>query len=138
MKFTADEKLSALPRFLSWTHHCILLAQCKTSEERYFYAASAIRAGWSTRQLENDIQRCSFERTMLADIKLAPPVRVLYQGEIWGVSLVFPSFSNLSRESLYRMLSKRGNPEIKSLFTLLHTMGLRLAVEAETHSCKAA
>jgi len=27
------------------------------------------------------------------------------------------------------MLSKRGNPEIKSLFTLLHTMGLRLAVE---------
>jgi probable addiction module antidote protein len=39
--------------------------------------------------------------------------------------------ANLSRESLYRMLSRRGNPEIKSLFTLLHTMGLRLAVEAE-------
>jgi DNA-binding phage protein len=26
------------------------------------------------------------------------------------------------------MLSERGNPEVKSLFTLLHTMGLRLAV----------
>jgi probable addiction module antidote protein len=39
--------------------------------------------------------------------------------------------ANLSRESLYRMLSKRGNPEIKSLFTLLHTMGLRLAIETE-------
>jgi DNA-binding phage protein len=36
------------------------------------------------------------------------------------------------------MLSKRGNPEIKSLFTLLHTMGLRLAIEAEAHSCKVA
>ena len=46
--------------------------------------------------------------------------------------------ANLSRESLYRMLSKRGNPEIKSLFTLLHTMGLRLAVEAEAHDSKAA
>ena len=46
--------------------------------------------------------------------------------------------ANLSRESLYRMLSKRGNPEIKSLFTLLHTMGLRLAVEAEPHECGAA
>jgi len=45
--------------------------------------------------------------------------------------------ANLSRESLYRMLSKRGNPEIKSLFTLLHSMGLRLAVEAETHACGA-
>jgi probable addiction module antidote protein len=45
--------------------------------------------------------------------------------------------ANLSRESLYRMLSKRGNPEIKSLFTLLHTMGLRLAVEAESHVCSA-
>ena len=46
--------------------------------------------------------------------------------------------ANLSRESLYRMLSKRGNPEIKSLFNLLHTMGLRLAVEAEEHGSKAA
>jgi predicted nuclease of restriction endonuclease-like (RecB) superfamily len=77
--YSADEKLSALPRVLTWTHHCILLAQCKTSDERYFYAASAIRAGWSTRQLENEIQRSSFERTILADLKLAPPVRELHQ-----------------------------------------------------------
>jgi probable addiction module antidote protein len=43
--------------------------------------------------------------------------------------------AELSRESLYRMLSKRGNPEIRSLFRLLHSMGLRLAVEAEPHTC---
>jgi len=77
--YSADEKLSALPRVLTWTHHCILLAQCKTSEERYFYATSAIRAGWSTRQLENEIQRSSFERTVLADLKLPLPVRELHQ-----------------------------------------------------------
>jgi probable addiction module antidote protein len=46
--------------------------------------------------------------------------------------------ANLSRESLYRMLSRRGNPEIKSLFNLLHTMGLRLAVEAEDDKSNAA
>ena len=40
--YSADKKLSALPRVLSWTHHCILLAQCKTSDERYYNAASAI------------------------------------------------------------------------------------------------
>jgi probable addiction module antidote protein len=46
--------------------------------------------------------------------------------------------ANLSRESLYRMLSKRGNPEIKSLISLLGTMGLRLAVEPKEHECPAA
>ena len=45
--------------------------------------------------------------------------------------------SRLSRESLYRMLSKRGNPEIKSLYSLLQAMGLRLAIEAEEHECPA-
>jgi len=29
------------------------------------------------------------------------------------------------------MLSKRGNPEIKSLLTLLHAMGLELTVKAQ-------
>lgn len=46
--------------------------------------------------------------------------------------------AQLSRESLYRMLSKRGNPEIKSLIALLGAMGLRLAVEPEEHECPAA
>jgi probable addiction module antidote protein len=46
--------------------------------------------------------------------------------------------AGLNRESLYRMLSKRGNPEIKSLSALLHAMGLRLAVEADGHTCEAA
>ena len=39
--------------------------------------------------------------------------------------------ADLSRESLYRMLSKRGNPEIKSLLSLLRAMGFRLSIEAE-------
>ena len=36
--------------------------------------------------------------------------------------------SNLNRESLYKMLSKRGNPEFRSLDALLHALGFRLAV----------
>ena len=31
--------------------------------------------------------------------------------------------AKLNRESMYRMLSKQGNPEIKSIMTLLHAMG---------------
>jgi len=39
--------------------------------------------------------------------------------------------AKLSRESLYRMLSRRGNPEIKSLLSLLHAMGLRLSISPQ-------
>ncbi len=46
--------------------------------------------------------------------------------------------ANLNRESLYRMLSGKGNPEIKSLYSLLHAIGLKLAIEAEPHKCKVA
>jgi probable addiction module antidote protein len=35
----------------------------------------------------------------------------------------------LNRVSLYRMLSARGNPELRSLGALLKSLGLRLAVE---------
>ena len=39
--------------------------------------------------------------------------------------------AKLNRESLYRMLSKKGNPEIESLYAILHAMGLRLAIESD-------
>ncbi|MFB3921254.1 MAG: addiction module antidote protein [Terriglobia bacterium] len=40
--------------------------------------------------------------------------------------------ARVRRESLYRMLSKRGNPRYSSLNSVLRTLGLRLSVEAET------
>ena len=39
--------------------------------------------------------------------------------------------AHLNRESLYRTLSHRGNPEIRTLFSLLHGVGLRLTVTPE-------
>ena len=38
--------------------------------------------------------------------------------------------TKLNRESLYKMLSERGNPELRSLDVLLHALGFRLAVSA--------
>jgi probable addiction module antidote protein len=46
--------------------------------------------------------------------------------------------TSLSRESLYRMLSKQGNPEIKSLYVILQAMGLRLAIESKERISNAA
>lgn len=47
-----------------------------------------------------------------------------------GMSLVAKQ-AKLSRESLYRALSADGNPELGTLIKVLHTLGLRLAVEIE-------
>ena len=39
--------------------------------------------------------------------------------------------ANLNRENLYRMLAANGNPQLSSLNALLHSLGLRLAIEVE-------
>ena len=39
--------------------------------------------------------------------------------------------TRLNRESLYRMLSARRNPELRSLGALLESLGLRLAIEVK-------
>jgi len=46
-----------------------------------------------------------------------------------GVSKVAAK-SKLNRESLYRMLSRRGNPSLQSLAALLDSLGFRLTVES--------
>ena len=38
--------------------------------------------------------------------------------------------TKLNRECLYKMLSERGNPELRSLDALLHALRFRLAVSA--------
>lgn len=42
--------------------------------------------------------------------------------------------TGLNRESLYKMLSDKGNPELRSLSKLLHALGLKLAVEVDGHA----
>jgi probable addiction module antidote protein len=39
--------------------------------------------------------------------------------------------AGISRESLYRALSPKGNPTLKTLLAVLKTVGLRLSVQAE-------
>jgi probable addiction module antidote protein len=41
------------------------------------------------------------------------------------------SQTHLARESLYRMLSHKGNPELGSLEKILHSFGLKLSVQLE-------
>jgi probable addiction module antidote protein len=45
-----------------------------------------------------------------------------------GMSKV-ASTANLNRENLYRMLSKKGNPRLENLWSVLNAIGLRLLIE---------
>lgn len=42
--------------------------------------------------------------------------------------------TKLNRESLYRMLSEKGNPELNSLSTLLDALGFKIVVEMKKAS----
>ncbi len=77
--YSGNEKLAPLVRELSWTNNLLILAQCKTIEEQIFYVHSSAQGNWSKRELQNQINRGTFERTMLADQKLAALPRVLPQ-----------------------------------------------------------
>jgi len=48
--------------------------------------------------------------------------------EAQGGMSKFAKKAKLNRESLYRMLSEKGNPQLDSLSQLLDVMGFRLAV----------
>ena len=41
--------------------------------------------------------------------------------------------AGISRETLYRTLSSKGNPTLRTLLAVLKTVGMRLSVEAENH-----
>ncbi len=45
---------------------------------------------------------------------------------------VLAKAAGVSRESLYRTLSGRGNPKIETIMQLLRALGLRLAIERRT------
>lgn len=53
--------------------------------------------------------------------------------EAYGGLAMVASEAGISRESLYRALSPKGNPTLKTLVAVLKTLGLRLSVEPEYH-----
>jgi probable addiction module antidote protein len=51
--------------------------------------------------------------------------------EAYGGLAMVASKAGISREALYRALSPKGNPTLKTLVAVLKTLGLRLSVEPE-------
>src|ERR1035441_9551457 len=57
-------------------------------------------------------------------------------GEAYGGLGAVAAKAGISRESLYRSLSPKGNPTLKTLVAVLNTLGLRLSVVPRQKSAR--
>lgn len=56
---------------LSWTHYIHLMRRTRSTQEREFYEAEALRGGWSVRQLDRQISSQFYTRALLSKNKVA-------------------------------------------------------------------
>ena len=93
--YRGDLKLSTVVREISWTHNLAIFSRCKSHEERLFYLEITKRENYSKRELERQISSSLFERTMIGNSKLSPPVREILDAEknVFKDSYVFEFLS---------------------------------------------
>ncbi len=73
-----DEIVSALLRQLPWTHHLLILGGCKQSAAREFYMRLAIREQWSSRELERQLRKGLFERSILTPPQISSRLQEIH------------------------------------------------------------
>lgn len=65
--YEGNEKLSAVLREISWTNNPIIMSRVKTDDAKMFYIQLIQRYGYSSRELERQIDSMLYERTMLSE-----------------------------------------------------------------------
>ncbi len=80
--------------------------------------------------LRSDEDIAAYIEAMLADGDArAVPVALRTVADALGGTGVLAEKTGLSRETLYRTLSEKGNPRLDTLSTILEAFGLRLSVQ---------
>lgn len=70
--YAGKEKVSPLVTQVSWTNHLLILAACKSFDEREFYLKLTVKERYSKRQLERQLDSGYYERYMLSQGKELP------------------------------------------------------------------
>ena len=86
------------------------------------------------RELAVEYLKAAMESLDNPDDRAAGLLALRTVAEAYGGLGVVASEAGISRESLYRALSPKGNPTLKTLLAVLKTVGLRLSVEPENHA----
>ena len=93
-------------------------------------AAAASKPFRAADHLRSNAEIASYIESMLADGDArAVPVALRTVAEALGGMAALAERTGLSRETLYRTLSERGNPRLDTLAAILGAFGLRLAVQ---------
>lgn len=108
LSYEGDQKLTALLSEISWTHHLVILEQCKDPLEREFYIRMSKKNSWSYRVLMNQISNKTFEKVMISqsnfDSKL--PTNLRPEAKLAIKDDYFFGFLELSDEHSERELEK--------------------------------
>ena len=86
------------------------------------------------RELAVEYLKAAMESLDNPDDRAAGLLALRTVAEAYGGLAVVAAEAGISRESLYRALSPKGNPTLKTLLAVLRTVGLRLSVESEHHA----
>lgn len=80
--------------------------------------------------LQSEAQVATYIETMLEDGDArAVPIALRTIADSVGGMTALAQKTRLSRETLYRTLSRKGNPRVDTLATILAVFGLRLSVQ---------
>lgn len=85
------------------------------------------------RELAVEYLKVAMESLDNPDDRAAGLLALRTVAEAYGGLGVVAAEAGISRESLYRTLSSKGNPTLKTLLAVLRAVGLRLSVEPENH-----
>jgi probable addiction module antidote protein len=83
------------------------------------------------RDLAIEYLKAAMESLADPDDRAAGLLALRTVAEAYGGLAAVAAEAGLSRESLYRALSPKGNPTLKTLLAVLKTVGMRLSVEPE-------
>jgi len=93
-------------------------------------ATSLSYEDWLLEQLKNPAEAAAYLEAVIEDGDQAAIMLALRQvAQAQGGVAVVARRAKLTREATYKMLSKAGNPELRSLTAVLAATGLRLAVK---------
>jgi probable addiction module antidote protein len=85
------------------------------------------------RELAVEYLKAAMESLDNPDDRAAGLLALRTVAEAYGGLGVVAAEAGISREALYRTLSPKGNPTLKTLLAVLKTVGLRPSVEPENH-----
>ena len=86
------------------------------------------------RELAVEYLKAAMESLDNPDNRAAGLLALRTVAEAYGGLAAVAAEAGISRESLYRALSPKGNPTLKTLLAVLKTVGMRLSVEPEHHA----